>query len=190
MISGAGMANLEFYRYLPMGISNYGGDIQVYNVQDYIYRPIQLCFNPLAQMQFNCNWGGGGGISVPSINMDVDALAEAFLAPVMENLALGNVNSNNSTLATLETRLNSLLEAEGVTEDDKKELNKLLEKLKEQKTAMESLEDESLTNKEIYTKSEDISTAIKEISKEITKIEKAIKERIQAKAKQAESENA
>ena len=180
MISPVGMANMGFWGCLPMGISNYGGDIQLYTVQDYQRAPIGLCLNQQAQMQFACNWGGGGGGVIPSLNLpDVDTLAKAFLAPAMESLALSNVNANNSTIATLETRLNSVLETEGTLEDDKKELNKLLEKLKEQKTAMENLEDESLTNEEIFDKTKEISTAIKEISNEITKIEKEIKKRNQ-----------
>lgn len=168
-ISPVGMANMWYYGCLPMGISNYGGDIQVYNVSEYA-QPFFTTFNPMAQAQFYV--GGVGGSTVPQLNLNIDAnaLADAAWAPVIENLALTNVNSNNQTIATLKTRLNSLAETEGVSDDDKTTIKQLLKELEEQEKAMKDLEDESLTNQEIYDKSKEISKKITEISQKISKI--------------------
>ncbi len=169
-ISPVGMANMCYYCCLPMGISSYGGDIQVYNVGEYT-QPFFTTFNPMAQAEF-LGGGGGGGITVPQLNLniDVDALADAMWAPVIENLALSNVNSNNQTIATLKTRLNSLTESEGVSDGDKTTITQLLKELEEQEKAMKDLEDESLTNDDIYAKSKEISKKITEISKKASKI--------------------
>ena len=118
-------------------------------------------------------WSGGGfsgGIPQLNLNIDVDALADAMWAPVIEDLALSNVNSNNSTISTLKTRLNSLAENEGVSDDDKSTIKELLKELEAQEAAMKALEDESLTNDEIFQKSKEISKTITEISKKASKI--------------------
>lgn len=176
VFSPVGMANMCYYYCLPMGISSYGGDIQVYNVSEYT-QPFFTSFNPMAQAEF---WGGGGGSIVPQLNLniDVDALADAMWAPVIENLALSNVNSNNSTIATLETRLNSMLEAEGVSKEDKSEISNLLKELETQKQAMKDLEDESLTNDDIFDKSKEIEKNITKITKKITKLSQNIQKQL------------
>ena len=74
-ISPQGMVNLAYWNVLPMGISNYGGDIQVYNVGEYA-KPFFTSFNPLAMqnlstpfMDFGCQ------IQIPQPSFGVDFMA-------------------------------------------------------------------------------------------------------------------
>lgn len=69
-ISPQGMANLAYWNVLPMGISNYGGDIQVYNVGQYA-QPLFTAFNPMAMANFSAPFFGGGvNIPMPTLSFD------------------------------------------------------------------------------------------------------------------------
>ncbi|MCM1339219.1 MAG: transglycosylase SLT domain-containing protein [Muribaculaceae bacterium] len=173
-ITGAGMANLGYFGILPMGISNYGGDTQVYNIPQYASSNVNLCFNPMAQMSLGNAFGGGMGIQPLNLQIDVNGLTNALLAPVMEDLATQSVNTNTQGASTLETRLKALLEAEGVTDEDKTEINALIEELKEQQTAMKNLEESGLSNSDIYKTSDKITQKLTEISKKASKISQRI----------------
>lgn len=69
-ISPIGMANMAYWNVLPMGISNYGGDVQVYNVGQYA-QPFFTAYNPLAMQSFAAPFMGGGCIlPMPPLNLD------------------------------------------------------------------------------------------------------------------------
>ncbi len=46
-------ANMPFWGCLPMGMSNYGGDIQIFNMPNYANRNISMMFNMPALFQMN-----------------------------------------------------------------------------------------------------------------------------------------
>ena len=51
-ISPVGMANMGYWGILPMGISNYGGDVQVYNVPNYASSNLFSVYNPIAMQSY------------------------------------------------------------------------------------------------------------------------------------------
>ena len=114
------------------------------------------------------------GIQPLNLNLDVNALAGALLAPAVADLATQSVNTNTQGASTLETKLKALLETEGATDEDKEEINALINELKEQQNAMKELEDSGLDNSEIFKKSEEITAKLTEISKKASKISQRI----------------
>ena len=52
-ISPVGMANMGYWGILPMGISNYGGDVQVYNVPNYASSNLFSVYNPIAMQSLS-----------------------------------------------------------------------------------------------------------------------------------------
>jgi len=191
MLSNVGMVNLAFWPILPMGISNYGGDTQVFNIPEYSSQPIFMQLNPVAQMQITAaqTSGGGGLIGIPQTPMpSVDALSKMFLAPALENLAATKISSNSSSINALNTQLNSLLNTEGISEENKNEINELLEELKELEEKQKKLNDEKISSEDKYKQAEEIGKKLSEITKKGTEISKAVKGETEVQTEEAEDQ--
>ncbi len=171
-ISPQGQANLAYWGSLPMGISNYGGDTQVYTVQDYS-TPLFTVYNPQAMASLAAPFAGGG-CQIPQFTVDpdlADKLADAAWQPVIKNLAESNVGSVASTIQATKAKLNSKLQTEGISDEDKEKVQALLDRLDEQEKKLHELQnDENLTNDEVYEKSKEIEKAMRDIAAETAQL--------------------
>ncbi len=191
MFTAASYGNLPFYGVLPMGISNYGGDRQIYSVPDYSSRQISLNLNVPAQLQLaQCSEGGMGGMNI-GINMpSVSELADAMYNAGMNSVAQSEVASSVQGVSSMKTRLSSLEKNEDISEDDKKEVQKQLAEIEKLEKEIEELKNsENLSPQEAYNKAKDINSKLKDILSATTDIEKRIKEAQEA-ATEAEEDAA
>lgn len=166
-VTNVGIANMPYWGVLPMGMTNYGGDTQIFEVPDYVNSRINMTLNPMAAGQLNQYLASAPNFAVQPANIDQNAandLAGQWLAPVMGGLAENNVGSISSTIESTKAKLNSKLQTEGISDTDREKVNKLLERLDEQERKLKELQEaEGLSNDEIYEKT-------KEIEKELRKI--------------------
>ena len=99
-LTNASMAYLPFMPFNPFGITNFGGDIQIFPVENYQTSQIGLAFNQVAQAS---GWPAGifGGYSMtPQINMNaVVAQASAMAAQSLNQLASQEINTALQTIA-------------------------------------------------------------------------------------------
>ena len=111
-LTNASMAYLPFMPYNPFGITNFGGDIQIFPVENYQTSQIGLAFNSVAQAS---GWPAGifGGYQMtPQINMNaVVAQASAMAAQSLNAMASQEINTalqtifrHNCKLKTLKTK--------------------------------------------------------------------------------------
>ncbi len=61
MFTNLSYANLPYWGILPMGVTNYGRDTQVFTIPEYASGQIGMTLNPIAQFQF-----GTAGLQMPS----------------------------------------------------------------------------------------------------------------------------
>ncbi len=171
-ISPIGMANLAYWGSLPMGISNYGGDVQVYNVDEYS-QPLFTVYNPQAMASLSAPFAGVG-CQIPQVQFDpdlVDKLADAMWQPVIKDLAESNVGSVAGTIQSTKAKLNSKLQTEGISEEDKNKVQALLDRLDEQEKKLRELQNaEGLTNDEVYERSKEIERAMRDIAAECAQL--------------------
>ena len=167
------MANAPYYGYLPMGVSNFGGDIQIFHVPEYGSNQIGVEFNPyaLASLQgaygYNPtdNWDYNGGAGT-------NGLAAAGAAAVNNSVnreTSSIINSTLNTVASFITKLEAALNKEGVTEEQKTKINEQLTKLKEQQTKLNELKEKTneLTVAEANKQAKDIKAEVDKIIKDI-----------------------
>jgi hypothetical protein len=60
MISPTSMANMAYWNYLPMAMTNFGGDIQVFPVDTSLCAPVGMIYNSPAMAQLyqpTLDWG-------------------------------------------------------------------------------------------------------------------------------------
>ncbi len=171
-ISPQGQANLAYWGSLPMGISNYGGDTQVYTVQDYA-QPLFTVYNPQAMASLAAPFAGGG-CQIPQFPIDPDLsekLADAMWQPVIKDLAESNVGSVAGTIQATKAKLNSKLQTEGISDEDKRKVQALLDRLDEQEAKLRELQNnENLTNDEVYQQSKEIEKAMRDIAAETAQL--------------------
>ncbi len=164
-ISSIGMANFPFWGSLPMGYANYGGDTQIFNVPDYANTNVNIGFNAQAMASLAAPFGGSY-FGAPQIQFPpVEDVVNSIMQPIMANLAKNNVNSVSGTIAATKQKLNSMLQTEGISDEDKEKVKALLERLDEQEKKLKELQNEDgLTNDEIYDRTKEIEKAMRDIA--------------------------
>ena len=124
------IANMPYWNILPMGVSNYGGDTQVYTVEPYLGSKIGMALNGAAEAQIPpFNYSPYTGIPIDSAQ--VDALARAWTAPVAANMNSSKFQTVSSLITSTKQKLTSKLGTEGITDESKQQIEALLQKLDE-----------------------------------------------------------
>ena len=130
-LTNASMAYLPYMPYNPFGITNFGGDIQIFPVEPYGQSQIGLVFNQVAQMS---GWPMGlfGGYQMtPQINMSsVVSQASAMAAQSLNQLASQEINTALQTIAGQKAKIQAQLQAKDLKDEEKrtKALSKLVAK--------------------------------------------------------------
>jgi len=195
MITNVGMANIPYWSILPMGMSNYGGDVQIYDIPEYVNSRIGMMLNPMAQAGLNQYLSAGGVPSIQPAQINqgtVDNLARSWLGGAEDNLSATNLNASRQNIEAAKTRLNAKLQTEGISDEDKKKVTDLLERLDEQEKKLKELqENKEISSEERYKKSKEIEKAVRDIVAETSqlKIEPMAKKE-EENADKADGENA
>ena len=183
--------NLAFWNILPMGVSNYGGDLQVYNLQEYLAGPPRFNLNLAAQCniatQIYSGIGGGWNVT-PDINMgEVQALAQAWTAPIAQQQAGQQFSQANSGVTAIKTKLDSLLLSEHATTEDREKANEYLAKIdKLEKELQELKNNPEITAQEVFDKSFEIEKELRAIATNVGELATKVNQAAQQATQQAQ----
>lgn len=174
-VTNESYANLPYWNILPMGVTNYGGDMQVYTIPDYVGGSIGMALNPVAQAQLG-NTGYPGLNLTPQIDSTaVQNQANSFLYPALNKLTSMTINNCMNNIAMTTQRLNAMLQ-DDKNKEHADEINALLDKLKEQEKALKELtESTDLDPKTANNKANEIENAVRQIVNDASQIGKTKK---------------
>lgn len=160
-LTNASMAYLPFMPFNPFGITNFGGDIQIFPVENYQTSQIGLAFNQVAQAS---GWPAGifGGYSMtPQINMNaVVAQASAMTAQSLNQLASQEINTALQTIAGQKAKIQAQLQAKDIKDEDKAKLEEQLKKLEEYEKQINDLKTSGMDPQSAYLKANELKVAV------------------------------
>lgn len=194
-------ANIPYYGCLPMMQTNFGGDLQLCTIEPYAGYNIGYNLNPVAQQ----TWGGsifnagqaatcyaanpfaGGGVSsapstsgIPTpgtqgFNDAVRRGAAQIVAPILNNMTSQNLNRCLANIQQAKTALEAQLTNTNITDDQKKQVNDMLDKVKAQEEELKKIAESSdLDPKTAYEKVGEQEKALRQILVDTSKLIKDI----------------
>lgn len=194
-------ANIPYYGCLPMMQTNFGGDLQLCTIEPYAGYNIGYNLNPVAQQ----TWGGsifnagqaatcyaanpfaGGGVSsapstsgIPTpgtqgFNDAVRRGAAQIVAPILNNMTSQNLNRCLANIQQAKTALEAQLTNTNITDDQKKQVNDMLDKVKAQEEELKKIAESSdLDPKTAYEKVGVQEKALRQILVDTSKLIKDI----------------
>lgn len=194
-------ANIPFYGCLPMMQTNFGGDLQLCTIEPYAGYNIGYNLNPVAQQ----TWGGsifnpgqaatcyaanpfaGGGVSsapstsgIPTpgtqgFNDAVRRGAAQIVAPILNNMTSQNLNRCLANIQQAKTALEAQLTNTNITDEQKKQVNDMLDKVKAQEEELKKIAESSdLDPKTAYEKVGEQEKALRQILVDTSKLIKDI----------------
>ena len=194
-------ANIPFYGCLPMMQTNFGGDLQLCTIEPYAGYNIGYNLNPVAQQ----TWGGsifnagqaatcyaanpfaGGGVSsapstsgIPTpgtqgFNDAVRRGAAQIVAPILNNMTSQNLNRCLANIQQAKTALEAQLTNTNITDEQKKQVNDMLDKVKAQEDELKKIAESSdLDPKTAYEKVGEQEKALRQILVDTSKLIKDI----------------
>ncbi len=163
-LTNASMAYLPFMSYNPFGITNFGGDIQIFPVDNYQQSQIGLAFNQVAQAS---GWPMGifGGYPMtPQINTQaVICQASAMAAQSLNQLASQEINTGMQTIAGQKAKIQAQLQAQDLKAEDKTKLEEQLKKLEEYEKQIEALKTSGMDPQSAYLKANELKVAVNDL---------------------------
>lgn len=194
-------ANIPYYGCLPMMQTNFGGDLQLCTIEPYAGYNIGYNLNPVAQQ----TWGGsifnagqaatcyaanpfaGGGVSsapstsgIPTpgtqgFNDAVRRGAAQIVAPNLNNMTSQNLNRCLANIQQAKTALEAQLTNTNITDEQKKQVNDMLDKVKAQEDELKKIAESSdLDPKTAYEKVGEQEKALRQILVDTSKLFKDI----------------
>lgn len=194
-------ANIPYYGCLPMMQTNFGGDLQLCTIEPYAGYNIGYNLNPVAQQ----TWGGsifnpgqaatcyaanpfsnGGGSSTPvssgiptpgtqGFNDAVRRGAAQIVAPILNNMTSQNLNRCLANIQQAKTALEAQLTNTNITDEQKKQVNDMLDKVKAQEDELKKIAESSdLDPKTAYEKVGEQEKALRQILVDTSKLIKDI----------------
>ena len=139
--------NIQYMGVLPCGISNFGGDTQVFTLDpDELGAATSpyLKLNPIANAMLSQRTMGS---LMPQINLpsqaQIDAQAQQIANGIVNDINSGmlkqSLNVSTQNLASQKTKLNALLANPDLPDADKAEVNRLLNEIQEQERKINEL---------------------------------------------------
>ena len=174
-IDSVSLANIPCWNTLPMGITNFGGDTQVFTIPEYASSQIGCTLNDrgLAAIQGGAptlynNWGFTPSQQNPFL-IGMEQTMEQF----SKNMGTQTINTCLSAISAAKNRLNAMLLQGNYSKKQQKQIEKLLERLAEQEEKLAKLaEQQDLTPSELVKKANAIEKDVRAILTEISKIGK------------------
>lgn len=169
------LANIPYWNTLPMGITNFGGDTQVFTIPDYASAQIGCTLNGqgLAAIQGGAptlynNWGFNPTQENPFL-----AGMERTMEQFSKNMGTQTINTCLAAISAAKNRLNAMLLQGNYSDKQQKQIEKLLERLAEQEEKLAKLaEQEDLTPSELVKQANAIEKDVRAILTDIAKIGK------------------
>lgn len=194
-------ANIPYYGCLPMMQTNFGGDLQLCTIEPYAGYNIGYNLNPVAQQ----TWGGsifnpgqaatcyaanpfsnGGVSSAPStsgiptpgtqgFNDAVRRGASQIVGNVLNTMTSQNLNRCLANIQQAKTALEAQLTNTNITDEQKKQVNDMLDKVKAQEEELKKIAESSdLDPKTAYEKVGEQEKALRQILVDTSKLIKDI----------------
>lgn len=194
-------ANIPYYGCLPMMQTNFGGDLQLCTIEPYAGYNIGYNLNPVAQQ----TWGGsifnpgqaatcyaadpfsnGGGSSTPvssgiptpgtqGFNDAVRRGASQIVGNVLNTMTSQNLNRCLANIQQAKTALEAQLTNTNITDEQKKQVNDMLDKVKAQEEELKKIAESSdLDPKTAYEKVGEQEKALRQILVDTSKLIKDI----------------
>lgn len=194
-------ANIPYYGCLPMMQTNFGGDLQLCTIEPYAGYNIGYNLNPVAQQ----TWGGsifnpgqaatcyaanpfsnGGcsstpvssGIPTPGTQGFNDAVrrgASQIVGNVLNTMTSQNLNRCLANIQQAKTALEAQLTNTNITDEQKKQVNDMLDKVKAQEEELKKIAESSdLDPKTAYEKVGEQEKALRQILVDTSKLIKDI----------------
>lgn len=193
-------ANIPYYGCLPMMQTNFGGDLQLCTIEPYAGYNIGYNLNPVAQQ----TWGGsifnpgaatcyaanpfinGGGSSTPvssgiptpgtqGFNEAVRRGASQIVGNVLNTMTSQNLNRCLANIQQAKTALEAQLTNTNITDEQKKQVNDMLDKVKAQEEELKKIAESSdLDPKTAYEKVGEQEKALRQILVDTSKLIKDI----------------
>lgn len=195
-------ANMRYYGCLPMMQTNFGGDFQLCTIEPYAGYNIGYNLNPVAQQTwgagsiFNAGqaatcyaadpYSNGGGSSTPvssgiptpgtqGFNDAVRRGAAQIVAPILNNMTSQNLNRCLANIQQAKTALEAQLTNTNITDEQKKQVNDMLDKVKAQEDELKKIAESSdLDPKTAYEKVGVQEKALRQILVDTSKLIKDI----------------
>lgn len=175
-ISYLSCANAPYWGFLPMGMTNFGGDTQIFTIPEYANSNIGLLLNPMGQAAIRGTSSLPWGIQTPSVTPDsIRNYAQNLLTPVLNNMTSSSINTSLQNVSMTKTRLNAMLQQEGITEEQKQKINELLERLDEQEKKLKELTTSTdLDPQTAYNKAFEIEKEVRKIVNDVVTLSNEI----------------
>lgn len=194
-------ANIPYYGCLPMMQTNFGGDLQLCTIEPYTGYNIGYNLNPVAQQTWGGSifteqaarcyaanpFGNGGGCSSTPVSSGIptpgtqgfnDAVrrgAAQIVAPILNNMTSQNLNRCLANIQQAKTALEAQLTNTNITDDQKKQVNDMLDKVKAQEEELKKIAESSdLDPKTAYEKVGEQEKALRQILVDTSKLIKDI----------------
>lgn len=192
-------ANIPYYGYLPMMQTNFGGDLQLCTIDPEYHYNLGYNLNPVAQMLgssifteqatrcYAANpFAGGGfsstpttsGIPTPGTQAFNDAVrqgASQIVGNILNTMTSQNLNRCLANVQQAKTALEAQLTNTNITDDQKKQVNDMLDKVKAQEDELKKIAESSdLDPKTAYDKVGEQEKALRQILVDTSKLVKDI----------------
>ncbi len=195
-------ANIPYYGYLPMMQTNFGGDIQLCTMDPEYNYNLGYNLNPVAQQMmggsiftnvgqaatcYAANPFAGGGISstpstsgipTPGTQAFNDAVrqgASQIVGKILNTMTSANLNRCLANVQQAKTALEAQLTNTNITDDQKKQVNDMLDKVKAQEDELKKIAESSdLDPKTAYDKVGEQEKALRQILVDTSKVIKDI----------------
>src|SRR5574344_461187 len=163
-VTNNSIANIPYWGCLPMMYTNYGGDNQMCTIPSYAGYNLGYSFNPTAQQ----TWGTVGA-STASMPTTPQINQEAVVRGAQELLNQKSSQKINTTLSNIsmtKSRMQAKLNDKNTTDDQKTQIQELLDKIKEEEDKLKDLaKSTDLDPQTAYQKSSEIESEVNDIVK-------------------------
>lgn len=190
-------ANIPYYGYLPMMQTNFGGDLQLCTIDPEYNYNLGYNLNPVAQQSLGGSifteqaarcyaanpFGNGGGISstpttsgipTPGTQAFNDAVrqgASQIVGNILNTMTSQNLNRCLANVQQAKTALEAQLTNTNITDDQKKQVNDMLDKVKAQENELKKIAESSdLDPKTAYDKVGEQEKALRQILVDTSKL--------------------
>ena len=193
-------ANIPYYGYLPMMQTNFGGDLQLCTIDPEYHYNLGYNLNSVAQQMLGGSifteqatrcyaanpFAGGGfsstpttsGIPTPGTQAFNDAVrqgASQIVGNILNTMTSQNLNRCLANVQQAKTALEAQLTNTNITDDQKKQVNDMLDKVKAQEDELKKIAESSdLDPKTAYEKVGEQEKALRQILVDTSKLVKDI----------------
>lgn len=172
--------NIPFMGVLPCGIANFGGQTQVFTIDDSLFAATNpyLKLNPIAMAMMNRKAATNSAypqVNVPSqeqIQAQVDEIAGGIVNNINNGIARQSLTQSATSLNVQKTKLNSMLADPNLSDAQKAEVNRLLDAIQQQEQKLAELSQNmaNMDSKEALDQAHAIENDIRKIVEATAKI--------------------